>query len=169
MVGSISTGKGVNRKLHIPMSASDPCSSWSANIGSSFQLKNMTMPGFTNQWDEFSLPIRFGKTIKPAHIKKPNFVHSYYTGAGTNYNSDFSKPFLNHGTFDICCSEGEVSATALEPSVRNHESQNEMGNEQRASQRVLRPGMVLLKNHISLKEQVLFNAFFLNKGGLYSA
>ena len=162
-MGSIPIGKGVNREQLTSMFASDPSSGWSAKNDGSFQLVSMTMSRFINQWDEFPLPSQFGKITKTAHVKKPSFAQSYYTGAGTNYNSDFPKA----KTFDICWSESERSAAVLEPSVhtRNYESQNELGHKvERTSQRVLRPGMVLLKNYITHKEQVLLNVlFFLNK------
>lgn len=49
IVGSIPIGKGVNRKQHISMFASDSSSGWSAKNDSSFQLVSMTMSRFTNQ------------------------------------------------------------------------------------------------------------------------
>lgn len=93
----------------------------------------------------------FGRKHKPARGKRPqhgrgNSKH----GGGTSYSLCFPKA----KPYDICLCGSRRSATISIGSL------NEMGHTEMegAKQRVLRPGMVLLKHYITYKEQVVFTA-----------
>ncbi|KAF5476365.1 hypothetical protein F2P56_008089 [Juglans regia] len=89
----------------------------------------------------------FGKKQKPAHggRLKHGRGNSKY-GGGTSYSHGFPKA----KPYDICLCGNRRSATISTGSL------NEMGHTEMegAKQRVLRPGMVLLKRYITHKEQV---------------
>lgn len=100
---------------------------------------------------EFSLPTQFGKKRTP-----PPCVKRY--AADTN-NAQCAKGSVKVEPFDICLSNCENSG-ALKTSLheKDAENWNDVGfNIEGTIQRVLRPGMVLLKNYITHKFQVLLN------------
>lgn len=68
-------------------------------------------------------------------------------------NDEESTCFSRIYTFDICCSDPNGERFEIpEPSVHARKKGQKA---KRASQKVLRPGMVLLKNYIPHEDQVL--------------
>ncbi|KAF3451389.1 hypothetical protein FNV43_RR07484 [Rhamnella rubrinervis] len=139
-------GADVNLKRLVSKFASDPSSSLSAKNDSS------SLSGFTNQLDGLLLPTHFGKKRKTAHMKKPNFGQSYSTSAGANYNSYLSEDLSKVKGFDICFS-GSKRSDAVQY-LNAVLSTGTCSHKFEASKCVLRPGMVLLKNHLTYEEQV---------------
>ncbi|KAF3450507.1 hypothetical protein FNV43_RR06591 [Rhamnella rubrinervis] len=147
-----------NPKRCISKFTSDPnsCSSWSSKNDSS------SLSGFTNQWDVLSFPTHYGKKRKPAYVKKPNFGQSYSTSAGANYSSDLFDNLSKVKGFDICLSKRKkfVAVPSLDPDLYQKTfldpelTHKAFLHKLNASKIVLRPGMVLLKNHLTHKEQV---------------
>lgn len=141
------TGTDVSAERLISKSASDISTYtwWSAKNDSS------CMSGFTNQRRDLSLRLYLGNKKRAAHLYKPNFGQSYSTSAGANYNSDLSKDLSKVEGFDICLS------AAVPPLDRDEDEPVAQGFMHKAhvSQRVLRPGMLLWRNHLTLSEQVL--------------
>lgn len=143
-------------------------SGWSANNPPPERMA--ATPGlFRSWWDGLSLcSQRFGKNRKPAgRVKNHNIGQSYSTvaGAGSCNVSNLSKDLPKVKGFDICIPGSSRSA----PRCKYLESKNEMRHRiLRTGKRVLRPGMVLLKDYLTHREQVLFVHLFLSCGVSYS-
>uniref|UniRef100_A0A2N9HJJ3 Alpha-ketoglutarate-dependent dioxygenase AlkB-like domain-containing protein n=1 Tax=Fagus sylvatica TaxID=28930 RepID=A0A2N9HJJ3_FAGSY len=115
--------------------------------------------------DESILPSRFGKKRKASRGKRVQLGRSnskHVGGTGVKM-----KPF------DLCLSGGRSSAVFTGSlNEKNCEKWNEMGDiVEGTEQRVLRPGMVLLKRYITLGEQVEIvkkcRELGLGQGGFY--
>lgn len=130
------------------------------------------MPDWKSQMRECSLPTEFG--MKRKHHPRAEKRHSVPQNlkyAHVTKNSDCSKGLHNCEPFDICLSE---SNSALQASFRARmmENQNEAEdmvefanpehNVELADPIVLRPGMVLLKNYVTLSEQVFMSLLILS-------
>ncbi|KAF3451373.1 hypothetical protein FNV43_RR07468 [Rhamnella rubrinervis] len=91
----------------------------------SAKIDTSSVSGFTNQLDELSFPTR------------------------ANYNSDISGDLSKVKGFGICLSGSKKSAAV--PSL---DCIDTLLHKRKASKIILRPGMVLLKNHLTHEEQV---------------
>ncbi|XP_050383056.1 uncharacterized protein LOC126799838 [Argentina anserina] len=115
-----------------------------------------TMPDWESQLSEWSLPTEFGKKRKH-HLRaqKRHFVPRNLKYAPVKRNSGLSKRLCHYEPFDICLSALQDSCNAR---MMEEEDMLEFANPERMVECtdpiVLRPGMVFLKNYVSLSEQV---------------
>ncbi|XP_030925447.1 uncharacterized protein LOC115952417 [Quercus lobata] len=119
--------------------------------------------------DESLLPTQFGKKRKHSNGKRLQLGQSNSKHvAGTNF-ADCSEVLPEVKPFDMCLSGSRSSATST---GCLNEKWNEMGHiVEGTEQRILRPGMVLLKRYITLSEQVEIvkkcRVLGLGQGGFY--
>ncbi|XP_057536229.1 uncharacterized protein LOC130814180 isoform X2 [Amaranthus tricolor] len=105
--------------------------------------------------EEYDLPTSFGKR-EPSQSRKKKYIKSCLNDGGS-YGKKYlkNKIFTPVEVFDICKSEVDVLRPPT-PSDLFDDAREPLMNQLNAKSRqlVLKPGMILLKSYISLKEQV---------------
>ncbi|KAJ9694115.1 hypothetical protein PVL29_009884 [Vitis rotundifolia] len=102
------------------------------------------------------LPTQFGKKSTPPQSRKPQRGQPYHRHDVGIGNSECPRGLQKFEPFDICKSGVMHPVNLNSPlHVSNRDKQNEIKHSMEGTtQEVLRPGMVLLKGHISLTEQI---------------
>lgn len=123
-----------------------------SNNTSSFQVEGFSLLNNNSQLDESSQPNQFGKKNEPFYVQK---CQSMDIGSKNSLVMDNLHPFE---PFDICPHERRGNAKpGAHWQFKGRDTVKVMEHVAEAiNYRVLRPGMVLLKNYITLHEQVLF-------------
>ncbi|XP_062003527.1 uncharacterized protein LOC133721035 isoform X1 [Rosa rugosa] len=139
----------------------DACaSSTSESVSEREHERWSTMPDWKSQLRECSLPTEFGMKRKHHHgAEKRHSVPRTLKYAPVTKSSGLSKRLHRYEPFDICL-DGRNSALQASFHARMMEAEEsvEFANPEQMVEFkdpiVLRPGMVLLKNYVSLSEQV---------------
>jgi len=170
----LTVAKDSDHKMESLVSASSSCSlgpkdQTEGSAGSDQLLEESFIEDheYTSMLEEYSLPTSFGKPNTYQPRQSNSIQNSLKRGAGGgNKGSRDNKSCIAIEPFDICRSESEEllirqSHAEDHPFPRSSvdmevESVPEKGRLiEWSRQRVLRPGMVLLKNYITHSEQVL--------------
>lgn len=106
----------------------------------------------TSQQDDNSLPTRFGKKYVPRDTRRPKYLRD-------EGSSDRAERQPGIDPFDICLPNSSKSSVQKTMSLENNmEQDSEIESPIIETRQLLRPGMILLTNYISLGEQVLLLA-----------
>lgn len=154
---SISSGFKVKRRIRVDLRPHlrQRSDDGAGNFGK-FQHMSSPMEDFTSQEDEWSsLPTSFGKK----RVNNPNRTPKRHQEYSANWfgsgNTDSEEDLLSVEPFDICLSRSRNSSgykSLLRQSTKDKEIK--MDNFVERTEEILRPGMVLLKNYVSLNDQV---------------
>lgn len=102
----------------------------------------------TSQQDDNSLPTKFGKK----YVRRDNRMPKYLRGEGSSDRTE-RRPVID--PFDICLPNSSKSSVQKTMSLENNmEQDSEIEFPIIETRQILRPGMILLTNYISLGEQV---------------